>query len=110
MRLRIWGLLYHHHLASGVVANLNHIGAADRCFETQLGELVLFGGKRAPIDIKQRHPIAVGAFDNYLTLVGVHLSVYNLHAVDAILGYIDGVVDILRQVNGVVEPKSVCLR
>ena len=45
MRLRIWGLLYHHHLASGVVANLNHIGAADRCFETQFGELVLFGGK-----------------------------------------------------------------
>jgi hypothetical protein len=40
------GLLYHHHLASGVVANLNHIGAADRCFETQLGELVLFGGKK----------------------------------------------------------------
>ena len=62
LTVRIFFLLpYHHHFAGGMVAYLDHVGAADGRVEVQRCILAALGGEHAPVHIVEHHRVAVGA-------------------------------------------------
>ena len=81
---RIFFLLpYHHHFAGGMVAYLDHIGAAGGRVEAQWNVTVLLGGQHTSRHVIERHLVAVGAFDYNLPVAVVHLGVQRIDAIDS---------------------------